>query len=79
MAVAGDAARHAGGLYRRAFGFVRSSARRIEAEAEHLHEVEQAGESGETPYIAILGLLFFLIPIFLVIVGLSFAAYYLAR
>jgi hypothetical protein len=26
----------------------------IEAEAAHLHEVEQRGESGETPFIAIL-------------------------
>ena len=53
--------------------------RRAKAEAHHLHEVEQEGESGETPFIATLGVFLFLVPIFLVIVGLAFAAYYLAR
>ena len=32
----------------------------------------------KTPLIAILGLILFLVPVFLLIVGLSFAAYYLA-
>jgi hypothetical protein len=79
MAAWRDAVRHAGSLYRRAFAFFRSSTRKVEAEAEHLHAIEEAGESGETPFIAILGLFLFLVPIFLLIVGVSFAAYYLAR
>ena len=53
--------------------------RRAKSEAHHLHEVEQEGESGETPFLATFGVFLFLVPIFLVIVGLAFAAYYLAR
>jgi hypothetical protein len=73
-----NAATHAGTLYRRAFSFLRHPVRKVEDEAEHLHDVERAGVSAETPLIAILGLILFLVPIFLLIVGLSFAAYYLA-
>ena len=79
MAVGRDAATHAGTLYRKLFAALRLRMREIEAEAEHLREVERAGESGETPFIAILGILLFLIPIVLLIGGLAFAAYYLAR
>ena len=78
MTVGRDAATHAGGLYRKTFAFLRHPVRNVEAEAGHLHEVESAGESAETPLIAILGLILFLVPVFLLIVGLSFAAYYLA-
>jgi hypothetical protein len=53
--------------------------RAIEAEAEHLLEVEREGESAATPLIAILGIILFLTPIVLAILGLAFAAYYLAR
>jgi hypothetical protein len=52
--------------------------RKIEAEAHHLREVEQVGESGETPFVAMLGVFFFLLPIFALILGLAFAAYYIA-
>jgi hypothetical protein len=79
MAVARDAAAHAGTLYGRMFRALRMPVRAIEAEAEQLHGIEQAGERGETPFIAILGVVLFLLPIFLVMVGLAFAAYYLAR
>lgn len=79
MAAGRDAATHAATLYRRMFAALRLRVREIEAEAGHLRRVEQAGESGETPFIAILGLLFFLIPIVLLVGGLAFAAYYLAR
>jgi hypothetical protein len=49
------------------------------AEAHHLHAIERKGESGETPFIAIAGLvLFVLLPAYLVMLGLAFAAYYLA-
>ena len=68
--------RHAGGLYRRCFRWARRSARQVEAEAHHLQEIERAGEAGETPYIAILGVFLFLLPIFLFIAGVSFIAYY---
>ena len=53
---------------------------RAPAEARHLHAVEQEGESGETPFLAMLGVsLFLLLPVFLVMVGLAFAADYLAQ
>jgi hypothetical protein len=77
MAAGRDAATHAGTLYRRTFAWLRRPVRAIEAEAEHLREVEQEGESGETPFIAIAGLILFLLPIILLLLGLSFAAYYL--
>jgi hypothetical protein len=79
MAAGRDAAAHAGKLYRGAFARFRHPVRELEAEAEHLIEVEQAGESGETPFIAMLGIILFLLPIFLLVAGLAFAAYYLAR
>ena len=52
--------------------------RDAEVEAHHLHAVEQKGDAGEIPFIAILGLILFLLPVFLVMLGLAFAAYYLA-
>ena len=73
MSSGARAARHAGSLYRRAF---RRPIQKLEQEAHHLHEVEQLGESGETPFIAIAGVILFLLPIFLVMAGLAFAAYY---
>jgi hypothetical protein len=79
MAAGRDAATHAGTLYRKMFAALRLRVREIEAEAEHLREVEQKGESGEAPLIAMLGLILFLLPIFLLVAGLSFAAYYIAR
>jgi hypothetical protein len=51
----------------------------IEARARHLHEVERLGESSEAPLIAILGLVIFFVCAFVIMTGLSFAAYYLAR
>lgn len=78
MAAGRDAARHAGTLYRKAFGSLRRPVRGIEAEAEHLLEVEREGTSEATPLIAILGIVLFLTPIVLLILGLAFAAYYLA-
>jgi len=79
MAAGRDDATHAGTLYRKAFGFLRRPVQEIEPEVEHLLEVEQEGESETTPFIAIVGLIFFHTPIVLVVLGLSFAAYYLAR
>jgi hypothetical protein len=53
--------------------------RAIEREAHHLHELERAGESAETPFIAIVGLILLFAALFLVMASLAFAAYYLAR
>jgi hypothetical protein len=39
-------------------------------------DVEREGESGEAPFIAILGVVLFLLPI---VLGLAFAVYFLAR
>ena len=72
------AARHAGGLYRRTFAWIAKPFRKVEAEAHHLREVEETGESGETPYIAILGVFLFVFPIFVVLLGLALIAYYAA-
>ena len=44
-------------LYRRALSWLRHPVKRLEEEAEHLHKVEQAGESEVTPFIAIAGLI----------------------
>jgi nitrogen fixation/metabolism regulation signal transduction histidine kinase len=78
MPAARDAARHAGTLYRRGFGRVRRPVRAVEAEVEHLREIEREGESAETPFVAILGIVLFLLPIVAIVLGLAFAAYYLA-
>jgi hypothetical protein len=74
-----DAAKQAGSHYRRAWATVKRPVQKLEDEAHHLHEVEEEGESGEAPFIAILGLILFLVPIFLLMLGLAMAAYYLAR
>ncbi len=68
----------AGGRYRRVYVWARHPVRSTEAEAHHLHEVERAGESGETPYIAVMGLIVFLASVFLLMLGIALAAYYLA-
>jgi hypothetical protein len=79
MATGRNAVTHAGTLYRKTYAAVRHPVRGVEAEVEHLREVEEQGESGETPLIAVFGVILFLIPILVVIAGLCFAAYYIAR
>ena len=78
MAAVRDAARHAGRRYRGTFARLRHPVRAVEAEAEHLVEVERVGESGETPFIALLGVVLFLLPIVALLLAVSFTAYYLA-
>jgi hypothetical protein len=56
---------------------LRHPVRSVEDEAKHLHEVELEGESGETPFIAILGLIFFLVPIGVVMGLLAIGAAWL--
>ena len=60
------------------FRWLRHPIGTVEAEAHHLHEVEERGESGETPFIAILGVFLFLLPIFAVMLGLAIAAGHIA-
>lgn len=78
VSTANSATRHAGSLYRRLFAFVRHPVRKIEDEAHHLHEVEEQGESGETALIVFLGVILFILPIFLVMLVIIYGAYALA-
>jgi hypothetical protein len=78
MAAGRDAAAHAGSLYRKLYALVRRPVVEIEHEAEHLHAIEEAGESAATPLIAFLGIFLFVLPIFLFFLGVAFAAYYIA-
>jgi hypothetical protein len=78
MGVGSDATKRAGGHYGGAWNWVKHPVRNAKDEAHHLHQVEQEGDSGETPFIAILGIVLFLVPIFLLMLGLALAAYYLA-
>ena len=70
--------RHAGSLYGRMFRWVLRPIRKVEAEAHHIREIEQAGDSGETPFIAMLGVILFLLPIFAFMVGVAIAAAHIA-
>jgi hypothetical protein len=79
MGTGAHAVRHAGSLYRRVFRWVRRPVESVEAEAHHLHEIERAGDSGEAPFIAILGVFLFLLPIAAFMMIVAFSAYALAR
>ena len=70
--------RHAGGLYGKALRRGEKPVEKLEAETHHLHEVEQEGESDATPFIVFGGLILFLLPIFLLMLGVALVAYYLA-
>jgi hypothetical protein len=70
--------RHAGGRYRKLFAWARHPVRAAEGEVHHLHQVERAGASGETPYIAMLGLALFLWSVLLLMLGVALAVYYLS-
>jgi hypothetical protein len=75
---AGRAAKHASCLYGRSLHAALRPIRSAEADVRHLHAIEHEGEADKTPFIAIIGLILFFLPIFLVMVGLALAAYYLA-
>ena len=77
MGTATEAGRHAVGLYRRLLASAVRPVHAVEAEVHHAHQIERHGESGETPFIAILGLFLFLLPIFAIMLGLAVAAAYL--
>lgn len=77
MSVGMQGVRHARNRYRKLFDALLRPVRKVEAEAHHLHEVERTGENAETPLIAILGLLLFLVPIFLLMLGLALGAAWL--
>jgi hypothetical protein len=76
MGVWSDSVGHARGRYGRAFARLKHPVRLVGGEARHLHEVELAGQSGETPYIVMLGLIMFLVPIFLVFLAIVLALYF---
>jgi hypothetical protein len=71
-----SATAHAAHRYRRLFARLRHPVKGVEHEAQHLRQVEAEGSAGETPFIAILGVILFLGPIFLVMLGLALLAYY---
>jgi hypothetical protein len=50
----------------------------LKEELEHLHEVAAKGDAPATPAIALGEVMLFLLPIILLILGGTFAAYYLA-
>lgn len=52
---------------------------RLREELHHLHEVEERGESAETPVLALGQVVLFLLPVILVLLGACFAAYYLTK
>ena len=72
------ATQRAAGHYRSVLGFLRHPVRKVEDEAHHLREVEEAGESAETPLIVFLGVILFLLPIFVVLLVIVMGAYELA-
>lgn len=47
-------------------------------ELHHLHDVAEKGDAGATPAIALGEVLLFLIPVIALVLGVAFAAYYLA-
>lgn len=79
MSTGAHAARHAGGLYRKVFRWFRRPVEAVEHEAEHLHDIEKDGSAGATPYIALLGVFLFLLPIAAFMMIVAFSAFYLAR
>lgn len=76
MGVWSGSVRHARGRYAQTFAHLRRRVSTVEAEAHHLRDVEQSGASGETPYIAILGLVLFLAPVVIVFVAVALAVYF---
>jgi hypothetical protein len=57
-------------------GSRRSWFRKVEDEVQHLHELEVEGDSPATPAISILRVMLVIVPVFAVMVGLAFLAYY---
>ena len=71
------ATRHAGDRYQRVFRALSRPLRAIEDEAHPIHGIERKGERADTPFIAMFGLVLFLFPIFLLMLGLAAVAVYL--
>ena len=76
MGVWSDSGGHARRRYASVFRGLKRPVIAVDAEAHHLHEVELAGESAETPYIVMLGLVLFIAPIFIVFLAIVFAMYF---
>jgi hypothetical protein len=54
---------------------LRRAARHPRVEAERLHDVADEGEAGSTPFIEISRVVAFLLPVFLIMLGLAYGAY----
>jgi hypothetical protein len=61
-------------LYGSVYEWMRHPVHSAAHEAHHLHEIERVGESGETPFIALLGVFLFLVPILATMMLLAAAA-----
>jgi hypothetical protein len=72
------AAHHAAPLYRRPFAAARHELDALESEARRLHQVELEGQSPSTPFLALFGLVLFLMPLFCVVLGLALLAAWIA-
>lgn len=72
------AVRHAASRYRSVFRVLVRPVRTVEAEVHHLHDLERAGESAETPLIAILGLALFLWSLLVLVAGIALLVYFFA-
>ena len=70
--------RHAGGTRGAAFD-PRRPFRTVERQAGQLHAIEHAGVSEWTPWIAILGLVLFFAPVFVLMTAVTLAAAALAQ
>jgi hypothetical protein len=57
--------------------FVHHPVRALEHEAEHLIDVERLGDSGGTPFIVLLGVASFILPILALMMLLAFVAAWL--
>src|SRR5262249_50279679 len=77
VSTVGEAAKYAGGMYGTAGRRLRHPARSVEDEAKHLHQGELGGETGETPFPAILGLILFSVPLGIAMGLLAFGAAWL--
>jgi hypothetical protein len=52
--------------------------RELQQRVRRLHAREEAGVSGETPFLALAGVWLFLLPLFLFLLLVAYGAYYLA-
>jgi hypothetical protein len=68
------AARRSAARWQHFFGAWRPLAENVEAEAGHLHRLELDGESAATPFVAMLEVALFLLPVVVVVIAVSLVA-----